>query len=630
MDSLYKEDILRFSTAGSVDDGKSTFIGRLLYDTGNILSDHLASLEIKSKDIDPKSKNLAFAILTDGLQAEQEQGITIDIAYRYFSTQKRRFILADSPGHERYTRNMATAASNADATVILLDSEKGISLQTRRHACIASLLGVPRVVVAVNKMDLVDNSRSRFIQLEKEFLTFAERLQFKSITIIPISALHGDNVVYQSQKMDWYRGPTVLDSLEGIQHKGDRNTIDTRFPVQVVLRGKGTIRYFGGMLTSGRLALGDDVVILPSGERTKIGALETVNADFSIKSLSEIKPGDIANIRLTDERDVSRGDMIVRANNRPQSLSEFEAMLIWFDEKDLGLNKEYLVKHTTKDTKGVVRKVHYSLDVTTLHKNPTSELKLNEIGRCALQLARPIQADSYDKNRGTGSFILIDPETNRTVAAGLIINRVSEADRRASQIEESGHVATNITESHGAVTRTDREALTGSKAKTFWFTGLSGSGKSTLSVAFEKQLISEGKIALRLDGDNLRHGLNRDLGFSDEDRGENIRRTAEAAKLLNEAGVTAICSLICPFEKDRQHAREIIGSENFIEVYISTPIEVCEQRDSKGLYARARKGEIVGFTGVSAPYEAPKVSDVSIDMSILSLSEAIGLLKALR
>ncbi len=607
-------DILRFSTAGSVDDGKSTFIGRLLYDTGNIYTDHLAKIK--------KGDKLSLAVLTDGLQAEQEQGITIDVAYRYFQSKKRRFILADSPGHERYTRNMATAASTADATVVLIDAEKGITTQTKRHSCIASLLAVPRLVVAINKMDLVNFSESRFFELEAEFTKFAEKLSFKDVAVIPISALEGDNVADKSKRTPWYEGKTVLSYLEEIHLIADKNSIDARFPVQVVLR-EGTKRFFGGSVVSGGFSVGDEVTILPSLETSRIKSIIKTDG----KAIDRASVSSLVNFTLEDERDISRGDMIVRSHNRPHAVSECEAMLIWFDEKPLSLNREYFVFHTTKQTRGIVRELSYLLDITNLKRKNADTLGLNDIGRVSLELARPIFVDPYDRNRGTGSFILVDVETNQTAAAGLIIERFSEKDRKEEIIRKQGHVATNITESKGEVSRVDRESRLGYKAKTFWLTGLSGSGKSTVSVALERELFDGGRLVYRLDGDNLRHGLNRDLGFSDADRGENIRRTAEASKLLNDAGVTVICSLISPFEKDRKMAREIIGNENFCEIYVATPLSVCEERDPKGLYKKARAGEITGFTGISAPYEEPKNPDVRIDTSTETLSESVGKIK---
>lgn len=607
-------DILRFSTAGSVDDGKSTFIGRLLYDTGNIYTDHLAKIK--------KGDKLSLAVLTDGLQAEQEQGITIDVAYRYFQSKKRRFILADSPGHERYTRNMATAASTADATVVLIDAEKGITTQTKRHACIASLLAVPRLVVAINKMDLVNFSESRFYELEAEFTKFAEKLSFKDVAVIPISALEGDNVAFKSKRTEWYQGKTVLSYLEDIHLIADKNSIDARFPVQVVLR-EGTRRFFGGSVVSGAFSVGDEVTILPSLETSKIKSIIKTDG----KAIDRAPVSSLVNITLDDERDISRGDMIVRSHNRPHVVSECEAMLIWFDEKPLSLNKEYYVTHTTKQTRGIVKELSYLLDITNLKRKNADTLGLNDIGRVTLELARPLFVDPYDRNRGTGSFILVDVETNQTAAAGLIIERFSEKDRKEEIIRKQGHVSSNITVSEGEVTRSAREERLGHRAKTLWLTGLSGSGKSTVSVELERDLFNSGRQVYRLDGDNLRHGLNRDLGFSDSDRSENIRRTAEAAKLLNEAGVTVICSLISPFEKDRKLARDIIGSDSFIEIYLATPLEVCEERDPKGLYKKARAGEITGFTGISAPYEEPKNPDVRIDTSTEVLSESVSKIK---
>jgi bifunctional enzyme CysN/CysC len=607
-------DILRFSTAGSVDDGKSTFIGRLLYDTGNIYTDHLAKIK--------KGDKLSLAVLTDGLQAEQEQGITIDVAYRYFQTKKRRFILADSPGHERYTRNMATAASTADATVVLIDAEKGITTQTKRHTCIASLLAVPRLIVAINKMDLVNFSEEKFVEIKENFKAFASKLSFKDVVVIPISALQGDNVVNLSDKMPWYQGKTVLGYLEEINLIADKNSVDARFPVQIVL-AEGTSRFFGGNVVSGGFAVGDEITILPSLENSKIKSIIKTNGE----RLERASVGSLVNITLEDERDISRGDMIVRSHNRPHIVSECEAMLIWFDEKPLSLNKEYYLFHTTKQTRGIVRELSYLLDITSLNRREVETLRLNDIGRVTLELARPIFVDPYDRNRATGSFILVDVETNQTAAAGLIIERFSEKDRKEEIIRKQGHVSSNITVSEGEVTRAAREERLGYVAKTLWLTGLSGSGKSTISVELERDLFNAGRQVYRLDGDNLRHGLNRDLGFSDSDRSENIRRTAEVAKLLNEAGVTVICSLISPFEKDRKLARDIIGSDSFVEIYVATPLEVCEERDPKGLYKKARAGEITGFTGISAPYEEPRNPDIRIDTSKEVLTESVSKIK---
>ena len=592
-------ELLRLATAGSVDDGKSTLIGRLLYDSKAIFVDQLEAVERTSRDRGDEYVNLA--LLTDGLRAEREQGITIDVAYRYFSTPKRKFIIADTPGHIQYTRNMVTGASTADLALVLIDARNGVLEQSRRHAFIASLLGIPHLVVCVNKMDLVDWSEDRFEEIRDEFRTFAMKLEVHDLAFIPVSALHGDNIVTRSATMDWYEGPALLHHLEEVYIASDRNLIDARFPVQYVIRPQsGTdadlhdYRGYAGTVAGGVFKPGDEVVILPSGFTSRVTAVRGPGGE----ERPEAFPPEAVTIQLADDIDVGRGDMICRPHNRPIVSSDIDAMVCWFsDTSSLGVGSRYIVRHTTRQAPVRVEHLDYRLDVNTLHRDSTAgSLELNEIGRIRLRVQTPLMFDPYRRNRATGSFILVDPATNETVAAGMILGA------------EQANLDSNVVWHANAVSRGER----GSNGMTVWFTGLSGSGKSTVAVEFERRLVALGRPAYLLDGDNLRHGLNSNLGFSAEDRAENVRRVGEVAKLFADAGLVAVVSLVSPYRADRDQVRRahLEAGLRFVEIFMDTPIEVCEQRDPKGLYAKARAGEITGFTGVDDPYEPPEHADL--------------------
>jgi bifunctional enzyme CysN/CysC len=595
-------DLLRFTTAGSVDDGKSTLIGRLLHDAGALYDDQLQSLRAKAQ---ADGTPIDLSLITDGLRAEREQRITIDVAYRYFATAKRRFIIADTPGHEQYTRNMATGASTADLAVILIDARLGVLTQSKRHGFIASLLGVPRVVVAVNKMDLVDFDQEVFERIRSEYGGFAARLGFVDLTFIPLCALDGDNVVTASARMPWYAGTPLLAHLESAYIGGDANLIDFRFPVQRVVRPNADFRGYSGQIASGIVRPGDAVVILPSGKRTRITRIVTFGGDLEYAC-----PPQSVTLCLADDVDVSRGDMIAHPNNVPRLERVIEAMLVWMGDAPLAAGRTFRLKHTTSTVKATCTELTYRVNPDTLHREAASVLELNDIGRVRFTLFGPLAVDEYRKNRHTGSFILIDPVSHATVGAGMVIERrvvtdaVADGDARASP---------NVVMQRGKVDSAERAGILGQQPVTVWLTGLPSFGKSTIAHALERELIDAGRACYVLDGDNLRHGLNRNLGFTPEDRKENIRRVAETARLMNDAGLIAIAALISPYREDRAAARRIIGLDRFIEVHVSADLATCERRDPKGLYAKARRGEVPEFTGVSAPYEVPDAPAMVLD-----------------
>jgi bifunctional enzyme CysN/CysC len=592
-------DLLRFTTAGSVDDGKSTLIGRLLNDCKCIYEDHLAAIHQDSKRLNRESVDLA--LLTDGLKAEREQGITIDVAYRYFSTPRRRFIIADTPGHVQYTRNMATGASTANLAIVLIDARNGVLTQSRRHGFIASLLGIPHVVVAINKMDLVGFSEEVFNRIRGEYSDFIARLSIPDVTYIPMSAYYGDNVVEKSARMPWHTGGTLLSHLESVHITSDRNLVDFRFPVQYVSRPNLVFRGFCGTVASGVIRPGDEVMALPSGRRSKVTRIVTMDGD-----LPYAFPPQSVTLCLADELDISRGDMLVHPGNIPHVERDFEAMLVWMSDQPGRSGVAYHLKHTTCMTKAVMTRLHYRINPDGLHREDIASFGLNDIGRVSIESFRPLACDPYARNRLTGSFILMDPETNATVAAGMIIDR-----GRAPQ-KPVDAASRNITPVTSIVRPEARQKLLGQKPATLWLTGLSGSGKSTIAREMEAELVKLGRPAYLLDGDTVRTGLNRDLGFSADDRKENIRRVAEVARLLNEAGLLVITSFISPFKADRDAARDIIGPDRFVEVFVDASIEVCERRDPRGLYKKARAGEIASFTGVTSPYEPPEKPDVRL------------------
>ena len=612
-------DLLRFLTAGSVDDGKSTLIGRLLYDAGALYDDHIESLR---RTANVGHEGLDFSLVTDGLRAEREQGITIDVAYRYFLTARRRFIIADAPGHEQYTRNMATAASGADLAVLLIDAHQGVVTQSKRHAFICSLLGVPRLVVAVNKMDMVSYDEARFREIEQEYREFVMRLGLHNLAFIPVSALRGDNVVKHSEHMPWYSGQALLQYLEEVYVAGDRNLVDFRLPVQRVVRAAPDFRGYSGRVASGVMRAGEEVLVLPSGFRSRISTI-----DDSSGAVATAGAGRSVTITLQDEIDIGRGDMIVHPGNVPREYREIEAMVVWTGNEELLPGTSYWLKHATQWVRARCEEIHYCVDPNTLRRAPTEALKLNDIGRARFSLFKPILADQYQRNRVLGAFIIVSQRNFDTVGAATIVDRSDyDSELKAERmVEQTRHVTWHS----GQVTAADRAQLLRQRPATIWLTGLSGAGKSTVAFALERKLLEMGQTAYVLDGDNVRHNLNRDLGFSPIDRAENIRRIAEVARLMNDAGLIVITAFISPYIEDRKMAREIIGAENFMEVHLSTVLQVCESRDPKGLYKRARSGEISGFTGVSAPYEPPLKAELSLDTAVLGVDRCVDALLGL-
>ncbi|MGR3177202.1 MAG: sulfate adenylyltransferase subunit CysN [Candidatus Anammoxibacter sp.] len=602
-------ELLRFTTVGSVDDGKSTLIGRLLSETNNIYDDQLDAIKKVAKRKGEDEVDLA--LITDGLAAEREQGITIDVAYRYFQTSKRKFIIADTPGHVQYTRNMVTGASTANLAIILIDARNGILEQSKRHGFIASLLQVPHLVVGVNKMDLVDYSQDVYQSIVDEYDEFSRKLEINDITYIPLSALKGDNVVVQSSNTPWYDGPTLLHVLENVHVSSDLNLVDFRFPVQYVIRPDLNFRGYAGKIVSGTIAVGEEVAILPSGKRSKIkeivtfdGNLEEASAPFSVI------------LTLEDEIDISRGDMIVREHNIPQINRNFDAIICWMWDEPLQIGKNYLIKHSTKTTKAFVSKLDYMIDVNTLHRKEAKTLGLNEIGRVEINATQPIMFDSYNKNRGTGSFILIDPDTNFTVAVGMIREPLRSLEETLEpELSVAGVVdrATNVTREEIAVPLNKREEKNSHKAVVIWLTGLSGSGKSTIAKNLDNALFDLGCHTAILDGDNVRHGLCKDLGFSDKDRNENIRRVGEVAKIIFDHGSIVICTFISPARKQRGIVRSLMPEGRFFEVFVRCSLKACIGRDPKGLYKKAIDGKIPEFTGISAPYEEPLDPEIIVD-----------------
>ncbi len=606
-------DLLRLTTAGSVDDGKSTLIGRLLHDADALYEDHIEALRKKAGR---EGSQLDFSLITDGLKAEREQGITIDVAYRYFATPKRRFIIADTPGHEQYTRNMATGASNADVAVVLIDARLGVLTQSKRHGFIASLLGVPHLVVAVNKMDLVDYDEGVFARLREEYMGFTTRLGFSDISFVPISALKGDNVVGRSDNMSWYPGVPLLTHLENIYIAGDQNLIDFRFPVQRVVRPNHTFRGYSGQIASGVVRPGDEIVVLPSGKRSRISRISSYDGDleYAFAPLS-------VTLCLEDEVDISRGDLLAHPNNVPRADNALDAMVIWMADKPLEVGRNYLIKHTTNTVKASCAEMFYRVDPNTLHREDAKQLGLNDIGRVRFTLFRSAYVDEYRRNRATGSFIVIDPLTNVTVGAGMVTDRLSAAVEGAEVAKRPA--SSEITWHQGRVGAAERATLMRQEPATIWLTGLSGSGKSTLAFELERRLIGLGHACFVLDGDNIRHGLNRDLAFAPQDRKENIRRIAEVARLFNDAGLIVITAFISPYAEDRDMARRVIGPDRFLETYLAADLETCERRDPKGLYAKARKGQIAEFTGLSAPYELPENPALTLETGSRNLDECI-------
>ncbi len=622
-----RKQLLRFITCGSVDDGKSTLIGRLLFDSKMIYEDHLRQLEAESKTHGTTGGGFDPALVTDGLKAEREQGITIDVAYRYFSTQKRKFIIADTPGHEQYTRNMATGASTADLAVILIDARHGVLTQTRRHSFIVSLLGIRHVVVTINKMDLVDYSQDVFDKICADYQSFATRLDLPDLHFIPISALSGDNVVDPSQNMRWYKGPTLMHLLESVYIGSDRNLQDFRFPVQWVNRPHLDFRGFCGTISSGIIRRGDEVMILPSKRTTKVKEIVTFDGN-----VDEAFAPQSVTLTLNDEVDASRGDMIVRPGNVPRVSDTFEAVIVWMNGEPLLPGKTYLIKQTSQTVPGQVDSLRYKIDVNTLHRSPTSQLELNEIGRCQITLSKPLYFDAYRTNRATGAFIVIDRISNATVAAGMILDRSNNRntvsvwdDEAESRDAGTSDLTTN------QVTLAERQARFGQQPFTLLLTGLTGSGKTTLALAVERLLFDAGRAVAVLDGEAMRRGISKDLGYTAAERSENLRRSAHLAKLLNEAGIICIGAFVAPNDAVRQKVQSTIGAEHFAVIHVATPEAVCRQRDAKGQWKQADAGSLREFPGVTAPYEAPQEPALRIDLSTQSVADAaqaiVGLLR---
>lgn len=597
------KSLLRFITCGSVDDGKSTLIGRLLYDSKMIFEDQLAALEADSRKVGTQGGEIDFALLVDGLAAEREQGITIDVAYRFFSTDRRKFIVADTPGHEQYTRNMVTGASTADAAVILIDARKGVLTQTRRHSYLVSLLGIRQVVLAINKMDLVDWSREVFDAIVEEYRDFARQIGLTEFTAIPMSALKGDNITEGSANTPWYSGPPLMRWLEDAPAQEDLREKPFRMPVQWVNRPNLDFRGFSGLVASGAVKPGDKVKVLPSGRESTVDRIVTLRGD-----LPEAVAGQSVTLTLKDEIDVSRGDVLASAAAPPAVADQFEATLVWFDDEPLLPGRPYLMKLGARTVTAQVTEPKHKVNVNTLEKLAATRLELNEIGVCNLALSAPIAFDPYADSKDLGGFILIDRLSNRTVGAGLLhfaLRRSQNIHWQALDVDKAA-----------------RSALKGQKARVVWFTGLSGAGKSTIANLVEKRLHAEGRHTYLLDGDNVRHGLNKDLGFTEEDRVENIRRVAEVSKLMVDAGLIVLVSFISPFRAERRMARELMGEREFVEVFVDTPLEEAERRDVKGLYKKARAGQLKNFTGIDSPYEPPENAEIRIDTTRMSPDEA--------
>ncbi|WP_175854465.1 sulfate adenylyltransferase subunit CysN [Burkholderia anthina] len=594
-DDTQTKDLLRFITCGSVDDGKSTLIGRLLYESNMLFDDQLTQLEADSKKVGTQGGELDFALLVDGLSAEREQGITIDVAYRFFATARRKFIVADTPGHEQYTRNMITGASTADLAVILIDARKGVLTQTRRHSHLVALIGIKRIVLAINKMDLVDYDRAVFERIDADYRAFAAELGLEEIVSIPMSALRGDNVIAPSARLPWYAGPTLMQHLDTLPLV-ERVTRDEpfRLPVQWVNRPHLNFRGYAGSIASGEVRVGERVRVLPSGKESRVVSVITPAGEADVA-----RAGEAVTLTLADEIDISRGDMIARADAPPEVADQFEATLVWMHDEPLLPGRPYLVKLGTQTVSATCATPKYKIDVNTREHLAARTLALNEIGVCNLSFDRPVAFDPYDRNRHTGGFIVIDRFTNDTVGAGML----HFALRRAHNV-------------HWQAVDVDRDARALQKAQTpriVWLTGLSGAGKSTIANLVERRLHALGKHTYLLDGDNVRHGLNRDLGFTEADRVENIRRVAEVARLMLDAGLITLVSFISPFRAERDMARAMVGPDEFVEVFVDTPLAVAEERDPKGLYKKARKGELKHFTGIDSPYEPPAQPELRVD-----------------
>jgi bifunctional enzyme CysN/CysC len=598
-----EKDLLRFITCGSVDDGKSTLIGRLLYESHVLLEDQIEALASDSRRLGTQGDELDFALLVDGLAAEREQGITIDVAYRFFATERRKYIVADTPGHEQYTRNMVTGASTAHLAIILVDARKGVLTQTRRHSYLVSLLGIRRIVLAINKMDLVDYSQQRYGETERAYREFASRIGLTDIVAIPVSALRGDNVIERGASMPWYHGPTLLAHLETVPIPDQLDAQSFRMPVQWVNRPNQDFRGFAGLIVGGAVRPGDTLRVLPSGFTSRVARIVTADGD-----LPQAVAGQSVTLTMADEIDISRGDLLAAAAAPAGVSDKFEATIVWMSDEPMLPGRPYLLKCGTRTVTAAVAQLRYKVNVNTLEELAARQLELNEIGLVNLNLDQPLGFDPYTRNRDTGGFILIDRINNSTVGAGML-----QAALRPAQ---------NVHWQALDVDRGNRSVLKNQKACVLWFTGLSGAGKSTIANLVEKKLFGMGRHTYLLDGDNIRHGLNRDLGFTDADRVENIRRVGEVARLMTDAGLIVLVSFISPFRSERQLARSLLGSGEFFEIYVDTPLAVAEARDPKGLYQKARAGKIRNFTGIDSPYEPPESPEIHIDTGRVSAEQA--------
>ena len=606
------KSLLRFITCGSVDDGKSSLIGRLLYESKMIFEDQFAALKDDSKKVGTRGGDIDFALLVDGLAAEREQGITIDVAYRFFTTEKRKFIVADTPGHEQYTRNMATGASTADLAVILIDARKGVLTQTRRHSYLAALLGIRHIVVAVNKMDLVEYSQEIFVKIEQDYRRFADQIKIGAVTCIPVSAVVGDNITTRSARTPWYQGPGLLGHLECVEVPDPAQGGAFRMPVQWVNRPNAEFRGFAGLIASGTVRPGDSLRVLPSGRTSTVARVFSGEGEAS-----QGVAGESVTLTLTDEIDVSRGDVLAAAAEPPPVANQFEATIVWMHDEPLLQGRSYLLKLGTKTVMATVSPIKYRVNVNTLEHLAAKKLDLNDIGICGIEVSSAIAFESYRDNRVLGGFILIDRLTNNTVGAGLLHFALRRSQNVHWQALDVNKVA--------------RARLSHQKPCVLWFTGLSGAGKSTIANLVEKQLHAHGRQTYLLDGDNVRHGLNKDLGFTDEDRVENIRRVAEVARLMVDAGLIVMVSFISPFRSERRMARSLVEAGEFIEVFVDTPLAQAEARDVKGLYKKARRGELKNFTGIDSPYEAPENPELHLDTAQLTPeAAALQVIKYLR
>jgi bifunctional enzyme CysN/CysC len=617
-----RKELLRFLTCGSVDDGKSTLIGRLFYDAKLIYEDQLKTLERDSVTHGTTGGEFDPALFTDGLKQEREQGITIDVAYRYFSTAKRKFIIADTPGHEQYTRNMATGASTADLAVILIDARHGVVEQTKRHTFITSLLGIKHVLVAINKMDLVDYSQEVFEQIREDYKGFVERLDIPDLHFMPISALLGDNVVDPSEKMKWHQGPTLMTFLDNVYIGSDRNLEDFRFPVQYVNRPHLDFRGFCGTIASGIIRKGDQIMAMPSRKTSRVKSIVSFDGEQD-----EAFTPQAVTLTLEDEIDVSRGDTIVRPGNVPRMEQRFEATVVWMGNEQIVPGKQYLFKHTTKMVPGTISSLRYRIDVNTLHRTPSPSLKLNEIGRCSITLNQPIMYDGYTRNRATGAFIVIDRISNVTVGAGMILDRATSEQRHDHWDDEP--LSEELHSETSAVSPEQRTARFGQRPVTILLTGLTGSGKTTTAYALERKLFDDGRTVTVLDGQNMRLGICKDLGFTAEDRSENLRRSVEVALLMNDSGLICIAAFLAPHDEVRLKARDVIGAERFLVVHLSAPVETCRERDVDGHYAKADSGEFAEFPGVSATYELPTEPDLVLATHELTTEQCVDKVSAL-